>query len=167
MMISQWKAAARKNGWLIRSPADGCGSRLHLHCDKQGCTGSLILHVSNLGPVPEPCQRPHHKQFAADTFQLYRDTVTELRRRRVMLGLSQETLCAVAGLADGHINKLENMDRIARFETLHLWAQCLGLSLTLQPVALPKRTQQAIERETYQHHQARFAGDTAKAIGHE
>jgi transcriptional regulator with XRE-family HTH domain len=64
----------------------------------------------------------------------------------MLLGLSQEDINAAAGLADGHINKLEAFHRTAQFPTLQLWANTIGLSITVAPAILPPATTRAIER---------------------
>tara|TARA_R110000851_G_scaffold22626_9_gene67012 strand:- start:548 stop:820 length:273 start_codon:yes stop_codon:yes gene_type:complete len=72
--------------------------------------------------------------------------VGELVRRRRALGISQEDLSDAAGMADGHINKLEAFARTAQFPTLQLWAQTLGAEITLRAAPLPDATARAIER---------------------
>ncbi|MEM9584826.1 MAG: helix-turn-helix transcriptional regulator [Pseudomonadota bacterium] len=65
--------------------------------------------------------------------------------RRRALGLSQEDINHAAGLADGHINKLESFARTAQFPTLKLWADTLGLAITATPCALPPEINELIE----------------------
>lgn len=164
MRASQWIRNAEKAGWLVKGPK---GLKLHLRCGKQGCTSVLNLPIDNLGPVPAPCSAPHVGQYSARTFEQYTALVTELQRRRRQLGLSQEDVCAASGLADGHINKLEALDRIAQFPTLRLWAETLGFSLALLPTQLPKATTKAIEARAsspYQENQARFKAETTKRL---
>ena len=74
----------------------------------------------------------------------YREFVRQMVERRIELGLSQEDLCFVTGLADGHINKLEAFDRIAKFPTLLIWASALGLSIKPLPADLPLATIRAM-----------------------
>jgi transcriptional regulator with XRE-family HTH domain len=102
--------------------------------------------LSDLGPIPAPCAFDHSSLYAKPVFDEYRALVGNLARRRKQIGLSQEDLGAAAGLADGHINKLEAFARTAQFPTLQLWANTLGMELTLAPAPIPPATLRAIER---------------------
>lgn len=102
--------------------------------------------MSNLGPVPPPCDLRHVGQYGAATYDLYAKLVEELKRKRRALGLSQEDINDAAGLADGHINKLEAFARNAQFATLQLWANTIGLEITVRAAPLPPATARAIER---------------------
>lgn len=143
MQASKWITQAQGQGWRVSSARN---ATLHLSCICQGCDGSLSLPLSNLGPVPDPCKLPHVGQYSRATYDRYAALVDELRRKRRALGLSQEDINAAAGFADGHLNKLEALDRTAQFPTLQLWAATLGLGLTVQPLPLPPATLRAIER---------------------
>ncbi len=84
--------------------------------------------------------------------------------------MSQEDVGAASGLGDGHVNKLENFDRIAQFPTLQLWAQTLGLSIALCPASLPQSSARIIEQRTgnpYQENQARFKDRRQKRLAHD
>lgn len=74
----------------------------------------------------------------------YTALVAAFVRKRHSLGLSQEEINAAAGFADGHLNKLEAFHRIAQLPTLQLWAQTLGLKITIAEDALPQATRLAI-----------------------
>lgn len=143
MVASQWIQKAQGKGWRVQSASKGV---LSLRCSAHGCKGALSLPLSNLGQVPEPCALEHVAQYAKPVFDEYRALVSDLARRRRLLGLSQEDLNAAAGLADGHINKLEAFARTAQFPTLQLWAKTLGTSITLAPSPLPAATTRAIEQ---------------------
>lgn len=106
----------------------------------------MTLPLDNLGAAPSPCSLSHHGQYGAQAYARYTALVGELRRRRRALGLSQEDINAAAGLADGHINKLESFARTAQFPTLQLWAATLGGEITIAPAPLPDATARAIER---------------------
>ncbi len=142
MGVKDWIKKAEGNGWRVHS-ADKLV--LTLQCCKQGCDNRISMPLDNLGPEPEPCDQPHQFQYAAATFQAYENLVEQLIRRRRSLGLSQEDVCAAAALADGHVSKLEAFHRIGQLPTLQLWADTLGLSLTLSPAPLPNATIRAIE----------------------
>lgn len=142
VLKSEWIRAAKAAGWKARLGKDGL---LHLKCGRQGCKGRVALPLANLGPVPAPCALPHVQQYGQQTYDLYRSMVDELKRRRMLLGLSQEDVNAAAGLADGHINKLEAFHRTAQFPTLKLWTETLGLSITLTPCALPSEIPKILE----------------------
>lgn len=134
MLEVQWIKEAKANGW-IRQRSTGAGVRLK--CSKQGCNTFLDIAFNNMKAAPDPCDKPHTSQYAAKTFDQYVSLVGELSRRRRSLGLSQEDICNAAGLADGHINKLEAFHRTAQFPTLQLWASTLGMNITLSPCPLP------------------------------
>jgi transcriptional regulator with XRE-family HTH domain len=142
MGVKDWIKQAEKNGWRVRSVNS---LTISLKCSKQGCPGCVDVPLNNLGAVPDPCDLPHRKHYAARTFKAYEDLVEQLIRRRRSLGLSQEDVCAAAALADGHISKLEAFHRIGQLPTLQLWADTLGMSLTLAPAPLPNATIRAIE----------------------
>lgn len=154
MAAGKWISEAQKAGWRVRAAS---GSVLHLRCACQGCPGENKLPLANLGEVPGPCKLPHKGKYARQTFQKYEHLVAELRRRRRLLGLSQEDVTAATGLIDGHINKLESFARTAQFPTLQLWAETLGVTITLTPAPLPPATSRAIE------HRAARPYDEAKA----
>jgi transcriptional regulator with XRE-family HTH domain len=104
--------------------------------------------MNALGAIPEPCSKSHHGLYAKRTYDEYKSLVAVLVRKRRCLGLSQEDRCAVAGLADGHVNKLEAFARTAQMPTLQLWAQTLGLEITVTQADLPAATARAIERRS-------------------
>ena len=149
MLASQWIKQAQQVGWRIVSSRDGS---LHMRCGCQGCAGALKLPIADLGPAPEPCDRPHVGQYGQQVYDAYMALVDVLRRRRRALGLSQEDIAAAAGLADGHINKLEAFARTAQFSTLQLWAETLGLSLTMRPAPLPPSIVRAIKERARRLH---------------
>lgn len=142
MQIKAWFKAARSQGWQkAPSPA----ALVRLICSRQGCRQKITRPLSKPGPVPDPCPCEHVGQFARPVFAEYHRLAIELARRRKALGLSQEDVAAAAGLADGHVNKLEAFHRVPQFPTLQLWAATLGLQIQLRPAALPEATQRAIE----------------------
>lgn len=143
MDSADWKTRAKRAGWRVGAVKDRC---VHLECAKQGCHGQVALQLGDLGGEIEPCALPHVRQYSAQTFELYASLVAELQLRRRSLGMSQDDVCAASGLSDGHINKLEAYDRVAQFDTLKLWAQTLGLAISLTPSALPQASAKLIER---------------------
>lgn len=143
MQASKWIIEAQSAGWRVTSSRD---RTICLCCARQGCKGALSLPLDNLGPIPKPCALDHHGQYGQATYEIYKGLVGELVRRRRALGISQEDLSDAAGMADGHINKLEAFARTAQFPTLQLWAQTLGAEITLRAAPLPDATARAIER---------------------
>ncbi len=117
MLASKWIKQAEKNGWLL---VDTRSRELVIRCCKQGCGNTKTIPIDNLGPIPAPCDRAHEGQYARAVFDEYTRLVAELQCRRRSLGLSQEDVNAAAGLADGHINKLEAFHRTAQMPTLQL-----------------------------------------------
>jgi hypothetical protein len=159
MQTRQWIKEAQLKGWRLASVS---GLSMRLECSKHGCSGHKDLPLDNLGPVPEPCDKPHVQGYSQSTFDEYSGLVGELRRRRRQLGLDQTDLNAAMGVTDGYVNKLESLARVATFPTLQLWAQTLGLSISTAPAPLPPATLRAIEyREAkpYQPNQARYKHD--------
>lgn len=147
MKATQWIKEAQSGGWRVTSSRDHC---LHLACSCMGCPGNLSRPVDNLGPTPEPCALDHHGQYGMPTFNLYKELVADLRRKRRALIISQEDLNDAAGLADGHIAKLESFARTAQFPTFQLWAETLGLAIALAPSSIPAATARAIEARVAQ-----------------
>jgi transcriptional regulator with XRE-family HTH domain len=145
MKLTQWLKAASAQGWQ-QTPSIAGSVRLACKC--QGCPETVTRPENNLGPIPDPCTRLHEGQYAGEVVKDYRALVLELVRIRKSLGLSQEDVAAAAGLADGHLNKLEAFARTAQPPTLQLWAMTLGRQLELTPAPLPLATQRAIERRT-------------------
>jgi hypothetical protein len=143
MLRAQWIKAARAAGWRESKPD---GPVMLLRCAVQGCPGALSLPLDNLGPPPDPCKLEHVGQYAGPAFATYADLIRHLIAKRKSIGISQEDVAAAAGLADGHISKLESFDRIAQFPTLQLWAHTIGLEITTRPIALPPATVRTIER---------------------
>ena len=143
MTVKEWIRQAERQGWRVQQVR---GLSIELRCAKQGCEGHKALPLDNLGPTPEPCDLQHEGQYAQKVFNEYQALVSEFQRRRRSLGLSQEDVTAASGLADGHINKLEALHRVAQLPTLQLWAQTLGLSLVIDPAPLPASTLKVIEQ---------------------
>jgi hypothetical protein len=156
MRFRDWTKQAQQNGWLVRSTS---GAELVLMCGAAGCDGCLRLPMANLGPVPDPCDKLHVNGAGNALWEDYRALVDDMRRRRRVLGLSQEDVNNAMGMADGYVNKLEALDRIPRPHVLQLWAQTLGLRLTAVPTELPAATLRIIDerqKKPYAEHQARF-----------
>jgi hypothetical protein len=63
----------------------------------------------------------------------YRTMVAALRAERERQKLTQEQLDERLGLTRGHTEKLESRTRIARGDTLMLWADGLGYEFALKP----------------------------------
>lgn len=145
MTAIAWIKQSEAAGWRVAGVA---GLVLVLRCAKTGCTGSLKLPLDNLGAVPDPCTRPHVNGYAVAVYDDYKALVGQLSKRRRALGLSQEALNAAIGLPDGYMSKLEAFHRTTSPPTLLLWAQSLGLSLSLSPAPLPNATIRAIEQTT-------------------
>ncbi|MGJ5621078.1 helix-turn-helix domain-containing protein [Sulfitobacter sp. MF3-043] len=124
--------------------------------------GTHSVDLGKLGPAPDPCTLDHDKQYAKKVYDQYKSLVGELVKKRRALGLSQEDINAAAGLADGHINKLESFARTAQFPTLRLWAETVGLEITLAASRLPQATARAIDRRVsnpYAKNMARHKAD--------
>lgn len=143
MLAHEFIKEAQSVGWRVLSSRNGM---LSLGCKCIGCPGRLSVPLTALNGPVAPCPRKHHGQYAAPVYQNYRELVGALVAKRRSLGLSQEDVTAAAGLADGHINKLEAFSRTAQLPTLQLWAETVGLSLTLTPATLPRATVTAIEQ---------------------
>ncbi len=143
MKASKWIKAAQMNGWRLDASRNGV---LTLACKRQGCPGRLELPLANLGPTPDPCSLQHHGQYGMPVFNLYRNLVIELIRRRRRLGLSQEDVNGAAGFADGHLSKLESFARIGQFPTMVAWANTLGTDLALFPAPFPDQIALAVKR---------------------
>lgn len=159
MQTRQWIKQAQANGWRLASVS---GTRISLQCSKHGCSGAYTANLDELGDPPASCGLPHSHGYARKTFEAYEGIVGELRSKRRRLGISQDDLNAAMGVADGYVNKLESMARVATFPTLQLWAQTLGLSITTIPAPLPPATARTIEdrsHQPYQPNQARFKHD--------
>lgn len=156
MELRRWIKGAELAGWRLSGVSP---SMLSLRCACHGCDGALSLPLANPGPVPAPCSQDHASGYGARAFGSYEVLVAELRRRRLQLGLDQESLGEAIGFARGYMGKLEAFQRIAAPPTLLLWAQSLGLTITTAPAPLPPATLRAIEGKTaapYQPNQARF-----------
>lgn len=114
-------------------------------CGYQGCGGSVRIRDWREAAIPDRCDGEHINNFCAPAIYAYEDLVAELRRKRHLLGLSQEELGFGSGLADGHINKLEADGRTATLPTLLIWAGSLGYDITLTPAPVPPRILRMIE----------------------
>ncbi len=145
MRAKDWIKQAQQAGWRVVGVHARC---IDLRCTHQGCPSSRRIPLDALGSPPEPCSLPHAGQYARPVLDSYAALIAEMVRKRRSLGLDQTDLCAAMGLADGHLSKLEAMDRIASPPTLLLWAQSLGLILTTAPAPLPTATIAAIDRRT-------------------
>tara|TARA_R110002072_G_scaffold43676_3_gene122515 strand:+ start:2010 stop:2522 length:513 start_codon:yes stop_codon:yes gene_type:complete len=159
MKATQWIKEAQAAGWRVASSS---GGTLFLSCSCLGCPGKLSLPLDDLGSTPKPCALDHNKQYAKKVYDEYKSLVAELVRKRRALGLSQEDINAAAGLAEGHINKLESFARTAQFPTLRLWAETVGLEITLAAAMLPPATARAIDRRVsnpYAKNMARHKAD--------
>jgi transcriptional regulator with XRE-family HTH domain len=169
MTLTEWIKSAQNAGWLVNSTKEG---EVHLSCGSTGCLGCVSRQQRCLGPVLEPCSFDHTGKYALKTYETYEALVTVLREKRRMLGISQEDVGAAAGLADGHVGKLESLVRTAQLPTIQLWASTLGLEITLTPALLPVATTRAIEGRLYSPYdttKAHFKHDRPKsaAIDHD
>ena len=117
MDAKQWIKAAELNGWRVDRTS---GQTICLCCSKQGCYGTITASLGNLGPAPDPCPLDHVGYYSRPVFEKYRALVSELRHRRMQIGLSQEDLCSAMGMADGYVNKLEAFAKVASPDTLFL-----------------------------------------------
>jgi transcriptional regulator with XRE-family HTH domain len=145
MLASEFIQKAQTAGWRVISIREGV---IKLKCRCHGCKATLIQPIKTLATIPEPCGKSHHGMYAARTYDEYKSLVAVFIRKRRSLGLSQEDLCAAAGLADGHINKLEAFARTAQMPTLQLWAKTLGLGITVAQTDLPAATVRAIKHRS-------------------
>lgn len=130
-----------------------------LACQCTGCPGRLTLPLQNLGPIPEPCDKPHISGMGRAAFASYETLVSELVRRRCQIGLAQADVDDAAGLTSGHVAKWESFAKVASPPSLLLWAQTLGLQITTAPAPLPAATIRAIDdrqAKPYRADQARF-----------
>lgn len=143
--VKRWIKQAEQAGWRVSNVT---ATELRLACSKQGCKGHLVVSLNNPGPAPDPCQLEHVAGYSAAAFDDYRALVAILAKRRRALGLDQQDLNAILGMADGYVAKLESFARVATLPTLQLWAQCLGLELTASRTNLPPQTAAAIQRRS-------------------
>ena len=160
---AKWIKEAQSAGWRVTSSR---GGTLFLSCSREGCKGAQSIDLGKLGPAPEPCTLDHNKQYARKVYDEYKSLVAALVKKRRALGLSQEDINAAAGLAEGHINKLESFARTAQFPTLRLWAETVGLEITLAAAMLPPATARAIDRRVtkpYSANMARHKADMTSA----
>ncbi|WP_120636037.1 helix-turn-helix domain-containing protein [Ruegeria sp. EL01] len=159
MLADHWIKEAKKAGWKVDGTEGIC---LRLRCMKASCDNSITVPLENLGPVPEPCDRPHFGQFGADAFKSYKNLVDRLVTLRKRLGMNQDDLNAAMGVAEGYVNKLESFHRFPSYPMMMLWMECLGLEEDHKPCALPKASIRAIEgrkSNPYQPNQARHKYD--------
>jgi len=158
-MVREWIRKTEQAGWRVASVK---GKRITIRCGCIGCPASRNYLIDGLDAVPAPCDLPHKNGHAKEVFDTYEKLVAELRRHRVQIGLDQQDLSDVMGVADGYIGKLESFAKTASPVTLMLWAQSLGLSITTTPAAMPKATAKAIQDRAsspYAVNQARFKHD--------
>ena len=141
MYFHEFIHRAQANGWKVARVTPGA---VALQCGHVGCRGHLVVPMSELRD-PGPCPFQHASGYAAPVFTAYEALISELVERRKALGLAQEEVCAAAGLAPGHISKLEAFARVATFPTLQHWTATLGLEVTVQPARLPRATIAAID----------------------
>ena len=163
MTAAKWIKEAQSAGWRVTSSRD---HTLHLTCSCLGCPGKLSLLLDDLGPAPAPCDLPHVGQYGAPAYDQYKALVAQLVRKRRALGMSQEDINAAAGMAEAHLNKLESFARTAQFPTMQLWAETLGLEITLAASILPPATVRAIDRRVskpYSANMARHKADMTSA----
>lgn len=156
MDFRQWVKAAQANGWLV---AGSSGQLIRLQCACVGCPGAVSVPMAALGAPPGPCGLDHVAGYAAPVYEGYQALIAELRRRRLVLGLSQEDIDAAAGWAPGYTAKAESHAKTLTPPTLQLWAQTVGLRITTTPAALPAATIAAINgrrSHPYAVNQARF-----------
>tara|TARA_R110002110_G_scaffold26572_7_gene97483 strand:- start:3253 stop:3765 length:513 start_codon:yes stop_codon:yes gene_type:complete len=159
MTAAKWIKEAQAAGWRVASSRD---RTLFLSCSREGCKGAQSIDLGKLGPAPEPCTLDHDKQYAKKVYDQYKSLVGELVKKRRALGLSQEDINAAAGMAEAHLNKLESFARTAQFPTMQLWAETLGLEITLAASILPPATVRAIDRRVsnpYAKNMARHKAD--------
>ena len=147
MTAAKWIKEAQSAGWRVTSAKD---RTIRMQCAKQGCPGVLSLPIDNLGPTPATYDLPHVGQYGAPAYNQYKALVAQLVRKRRALGMSQEDINAAAGMAEAHLNKLESFARTAQFSTMQLWAETLGLAITLAPSSIPAATARAIETRVAQ-----------------
>lgn len=137
----------RKRGWQTASIS---GTEMLCQCTKIGCRETASVSLKRPEELPAPCTAGHINGYDERTFELYRGLVADLRHNQRQLGLSQEDLNAIIGTADGYVNKLESLARVATFPTMALWVQSLGLSITTTPTPLPKDKTRKTEISTQQ-----------------
>lgn len=143
--VKEWITGAEKQGWRVLNKTT---LEIRLVCAKHGCTGRMAVPLANPGPIPDPCPLDHVAAWSSGAFDDYKALVAIFIKRRHALGLSQEDLNDVLGMADGYISKLESFARVSTLPTLQLWAQCLGLSIVTGRAPLPPATAAAIQRRT-------------------
>lgn len=142
-------AETQRHGWLLVAAT---GEGLTFQCVREGCENSFFAPETlvRIGCLPDPCDWPHTKERARYTIECYDDLVHVLRCARRRYGIDQLETAETAGLASGHINKLESGARIASYETLFPWACTLGFSLVLRPAPLPPQTIKLIGDRVHQ-----------------
>ena len=130
----KWLRRIARRGWVV---IENRGVDLWIRCAVQDCPHAMSVAP---GEVPNECQWDHSGRFRQLALERYDDVSEILRARRIRLGLTQEETASAAGLADGHVSKLEADARVAALPTVILWAHALGLKINLVPDALPTST---------------------------
>lgn len=134
MKQADFIAAAQANGWRLFHVDRKTGD-VHMRCDRRGCPTANVFSARRIqrGDVPKRCDRDHRGEYAGPVIDRYESIVEVLRRRRMMLGLSQDEVEFAAGLTTSHIAKLESGVYTTKLETLIIWANALGYEVTLAP----------------------------------
>lgn len=130
----KWLHSIGQAGWVVIRNG---GDRLHIRCGVQDCRNKRAIPI---GAKVRPCEWDHSGRFRQLGVERYEDLSEILRARRMRLGLTQEEASAAAGLADGHVSKLEADVRTSSLPTLILWANALGLDIRLVPAPIPSST---------------------------
>jgi transcriptional regulator with XRE-family HTH domain len=125
-------------GWIVDTiDQESCVVR----CPKQGCV--MRARVSSADQVPPRAKQDDSYGFTVTAYNFLRKYLRE-RRRKLRLSITEVE--AMAGLADGHLLKMEkNLPaRTPQFDTIMLWAQALGIRITLMPGPVPPHLKRAI-----------------------
>lgn len=156
---------AQKAGWLLfSSNREG----LTFQCAHPGCHEAMFApqSVVNREVMPEPCAR-QHVDAQGVTVESYQDAMTVIADARRRLGVDQNDVGATAGLADGHVNKIEAGHRHCTLPVLLSLAATVGLSVVLAPAPLPKQAVALVSGRAMRPMMSRWRAIPARRLGHE
>lgn len=126
-MDDKFLAKIQEAGWSILSVGE-----MHCvgQCPNEGCNVRISLRDG--AEIPK-CQG-RGEDFTETTINSYDHLRREARERRAQLGLAMYDVEEIAGLADGHLLKIEkdNPSRTATVRIVVEWAEALGCELVLR-----------------------------------
>lgn len=155
---------AQGQGWLLfSSNREG----LTFQCAHSTCGAAVFVSESEIhaGRVPRPCDGPHSEGRRGYVIAGYPDFILAVKELRKRFGLAIPDVEGAGGLADGHLNKIENGDRLATMPTFLAIAATLGLRLVLEPEPLHRRTTSAIDYRNRRPMKKRWRKIPARRLG--